>query len=338
MNAARTAFTLATLLALAPAAPAAAGTLREVHVEPQPISVLGGRLRLQVPDDAKVQTVGALSTGDWPVPATRIDITSGGEEMIIAVQELFARTPNDFESAIRSQIKLPEDDEDFRLEKLDLESRTIKALALWSKKLEASREASVVLTVFLAQRDRTVQMLTFLVNGTAAADPGGCKLLAGRIARSLDAGDKRLPWSGGVRKLRMPKTKRQLKLRVPKGFVLLREDTGGAQHYRLQRIRRLDETDPGTLELIVIADASYDPNRTRADVGLSERKLLGHPVKWYRTRQRDETGQSVLVEDGVIDPELTDAPELRLHVVISSADADHLAAFRGIADALDWTL
>ena len=125
--------------------------------------------------------------------------------------------------------------------------------------------------------------------------------------------------------------------RVPKGFVLLREEARGAHRYQLQRIRRLDETDPGTLQLLVMPDAGYDPNRHRSDEGMSERTLLGQDVRWFRSREQQADGRTVIVEDGVIDPNLDDAPHLRLHVVISSPDPERLSAFRAIADGLDWS-
>ena len=320
---------LGTLTGTVSAAAAGAGALGKLQPAVTPVDLLAGRLRVRVPAGARNEARGhsIMAAPESAQQETRLVLDAGRERLVMMTYELFATAGNDLAAAVRRD--LADGPAPQAVEALALPG--LRAVTVVPAVLDLKREAILILGVYVALPDATVQSLAFFVNPSGAADLPGATALARRIAATLTAGPARLASLAGPRLL-----SDGLSLTVPAGYIATNQEGPDFVVHHLRKLSPLGQP-AARLGLYVGGHPSYQHRQVDeppAALKQTPGKLLGRDIEWHSwTRGRDpvqaRTMEAILPLSGSgVDPGLL------LHVFLTAATDAELADLRQIAESL----
>ena len=324
----RTVFSfLAVLVTLVGASDCLAQTFSKIHLQEKPTRLLGGRLQIRLPKGARAVT--RRTDVGYPDLETRVTYENGGEQMLIVVQELLALAPNDFEGAVK---KIMGGQKDLKVQRLSINNKTLRVYAVWPDDISAGQEANLMLTLFVGQRDRTVQLVTFFVNGTAAANPGAARVLVKRVAHTLAAGGGTLDFAGGEKTLTSPEGG-SVRLSLPKNTVVTRDSAMDSVVFTFHRLVRLGQPPAGNLGIVLGGEPVHRFKKVGAETTEVDGRLLGAVTKWYTWSMTLSTGAQATIVESIGDPRVG-GEVLPIHVFMSADDETALEWWRKVANTL----
>lgn len=313
--------------ALGLASTASAGELKDLKMGPEQ-KILGGRLLIRLPKDAQVEE--ATAQGTFPVLQSRITVRAGGDELYILAQEMLQLAPNNYEETVR---KLAGDVE-AKIERLETGNENLRVYAVWPEEISAGAEANLLLTLFVAHRDRSVELVTFFINGAAAADAGGSRVLGKRIARSLSAGPRPLKRVEGLTTLRAPGGS-SVRLKLPKKSVITRDAVSGSSaQYTIHKMVTLGAPHAGTLSVEIGGGSDYRFKEFTAEPIKRDGKLAGESTEWYAWQVTLPSGALASVLEARAEPRVSDGI-VPLHVYVMADDQAELATWQRIASSVE---
>lgn len=320
---------LGTLAGTVSAACAAPGELGKLQPAATPVELLAGRLRMRVPAGARTEARqrSIMAAPESAQHETRIVLDAGGERLVMMTYELFATAGNDLAAAVRKDLAggtTPP-----TVEALNVPG--LRAVAVVPAALDLTREAILILGVYVALPDATVQSLAFFINPNAARDVPGATALARRIAATLTAGPARLASQAGPRRL-----SDGLSLTVPAGYIATSQAGPDFVIHHLRKLSPLGQP-AARLGVYVGGHPAYQHRQSDeapAAVKQTAGKLLGRDIEWH-TWTRGEASEQLTTMEAILPLSGTAANHgLLLHVFLTGATEPELAELRKIAESL----
>ena len=294
------------------------------------INLLGGRLVVTMPSEAKVEPRGhGIMSADAPAEnETRVVLDAGEERLVVMANDLFATAGDDFVSPVKAELGSQGNASDY-----DVAAATagngLSAVSVTPRVPDRSGEAVLVESYWVMTGDGLVETVAVYVNPPAAADLAGAKLLADKILRSLAAGARTLPRGGGRTKIAYLDETRDLYADLPKDVMVSLQPGIDFAVARLRPLRTLG-TGGRALGIYVGHHASFktDPKaKTVADT------VLGKSVRWQMRSRDDQPTADTLVR---IRGERTGggSHETMVHLFARAPDAASLEKVRALARSL----
>ena len=284
----RNAFVFGALVALALPASAAAGELGKLALDKAPIDLLGGRLTMRFPAGARIEARRAsiMAAPESPQHETRVALEKGDEKLVVTAFELFELGGPDFEQQARKDLaKLKaKGGAPFAVAPLVTGSPKLRALAATAPSLDPERKGQIVVALFVAHVDGTVQWIGFAVNPAAGKDAAGCTALAKRMAATLVPGPRALPRAAGLRSLDVLAKDTELQATVPAGWVASVQPGPDFIVHQLRKLTNFGAPGLG-IGVYVGGHPSYQHRQVDGpapQVTVSKGKLLGKDVEWQQ--------------------------------------------------------
>ncbi len=320
------------LLTVLMAASAPAQGLGGLKPSDQDTELLGGRLKIRMPEKARVEARGhsIMAAPQAVTDETRVVLDAGKERLVLMAWELFARAGGDLPKAVEKVVSGWGDQwKGTRVEPLAVAKPLKQGVLVIPGGKDLASEAILALTAYVENSDGMVQMLAFYVNPPAAQDLAGCASLARSLAATLSAGGKGLDLGAGDRRFPGVGDKDFLVLKVPEGYVATTQQGPDFSVYRLRRVGVLGE--PGsTLGLYLGGHPSYQFRQAGDEAtkpSRSKGKLLGQEIEWHGWSRGDaSTTETILPFPGV--------DGFFLHLFLTAAKETDLAALRAVAETL----
>ena len=210
---------------------------------------------------------------------TRVVFDSGPKRIVLMAYELFARTDNDFGSAVYKQTAA------FPM-KVTVEEWTLAAplrgYAYFPVSPTRDQEANLVMGLYVVQQDSTVQHLVFFANPPAASNSAEVRDLARSIAGTVIPGKRMLNDAPGDRML-YASNKTAVFVTVPSGYVMTEQPGPDFFVYHIRRLTTFGE--PGASIGVYLGD---HPSTDRE--GLNKRDattLFGKQAQWYEKESKE---------------------------------------------------
>jgi hypothetical protein len=336
-TAVRGAVTLLALATLATPATATAGDLGKLALDKTPIDLLGGRLTMRFPAGARIEARGRsiMAAPEAAQHETRIVLEKGSEKLVVMTFELFALAGPDFEQQVRKELGgwKGKGGAAYAVAPLATGSPKLRAFAATPPVFDLERQAVLVLGMFVAHVDGTVQYVGFFVNPAAGKDAAGCTGLVTRIAATLAPGARTLPRTGGLRGLDVLAVETELQATVPAGWVA---SVQPGPDFIVHHLRKLTPYGAATVSigLYIGGHPSYQHRQTDGpapQVTVVKGKLFGKDVEWQQWRRG--AGKDAATTHEAIAP-LPGNDRLRLHVFATVADAALLKEIHAIVATL----
>lgn len=298
----------------APTAPAqAAGGVR--------VPLLDGRLTVELPAGMRLEPrahdlMAAEASGE---DETRAVTDVGDVRFVMMTYELYLTAGGDLPAAAAAEEKA-ENEPSGKLEPLAV-ARPLVAYAEVPAPGQPVEDANLVLSVWVASADHTVQLVAFYVNPAGAADLARWTALARRIAGTLAAGPRKLDLAAGDRKLG------DLTIRVPSGWTLATQPGPDFAVYHLRALGTLGGAASSTCSVYVGDYPSYQYEQAGIDaakVASSPGTLLGASVEWKTWSTPDASMTEAMAPHG----------GEKVHVFCAAKSETDLAALRSIAETL----
>src|SRR6266567_1574080 len=201
----------------------ASGQLGKLKLAVKATDLLNGRLTVRVPVQGQSHAMSRsiMAAPDAVSESTRLVIDSGPHRMVLVAYEVFARTDQGFEQGVQKEtaklsVKV-------RIEEWPLPA-PLRGFAYFPVAPTHKEEANLVMGVYAAQADGTVQHVTFFINRTAARDFDAATILAKLMAKTITAGQRRLDSSAGEREFSVFSAKSAIFATVPDGYVVTAQD------------------------------------------------------------------------------------------------------------------
>jgi hypothetical protein len=165
---------------------------------PKPVNLLGGRLAIRIPIEARLEArpaslMGAKSSAD---EESRIVLDHGPERMVMMAYETFSRASSTFEAAVQKKMSSTSK----KVEAWHVR-RPLRGVAYWPTTTTRTAEANVVMGLYVMRTDRTVQHCVFYINPAATQHLEAWENLARRMAASVTEGQKSLMSQAGERRI-----------------------------------------------------------------------------------------------------------------------------------------
>jgi hypothetical protein len=272
----------------------ASAQLGQLKLSAKTTDLLNGRLTVRVPAQGQPHAIerSIMAAPDAVSETTRIVIDSGGQRMVLMAYELFARTDQGFEQAVqKTSAKLPVKG---RIEEYPLPSR-LRGIAYFPVTPTHNEEANLVMGIYVAQADGTVQYVAFYVNRSAAKDFNAATVLAGSMAKTIAAGPRRLNTSAGEREFSAYSPKNVIFATVPDGYVVTTQDGPDFMVHHVRKMVRLGET-AESLGLYV-GDHPSSNREGFKDTGSAV--LFGKQAKWYE-KEDTQNGETVYFTSAIV--------------------------------------
>ncbi|WP_433615154.1 hypothetical protein ACQP2P_10720 [Dactylosporangium sp. CA-139114] len=268
----------------------------------QPISLLGGRLTVTLPDGARAEARGRslMGVAATEQAETRVLLDLGGERLVLLASELFRVVEGDLRPAIAAIAQTWQLPAGQRLVPLDTAAETV---AYGYFPLDSHRQAVPIADAFVRTADAAVVRVQLFVSPNAADDREGLTELATRILGTLERGGRTLAAGAGERVLTSLDGERILTLAAPQGWVAYQEPGLSFVVLRLFRLTPLG----GPFASVTLYRGSAPSlvhERFPADaVTRSGGRLLGLPTDWIHVHTGIGGTSAVhmreaLVEDG----------------------------------------
>jgi len=274
------------LIVLATLRAQAANSLAEMKIPSTKTAVLAGRLSLSVPNQAKSGPMqhGIMAAAESDSEQTRIVIDAGQQRMVLMVYERFTRVGTDLEGPARKWIgRSP-----LNLQKWPLTS-ALRAVAYFPVTPLKDHEANLVMAVFVAQRDGSVQHLVWYANPAAATQFDTALKLAKAMAKTIVPGNKGLNSSAGERELSPYSETQSIFVTVPQGYVVTAQYGPDFVVHHIHKLTFFGDSD-ATIGVYL------GNHPAPADEGFAEKRtsvLLGKQVQWHRKTTNEDGGTVV---------------------------------------------
>jgi hypothetical protein len=310
--------------------------------------LLGGRLTIRLP--GSVQTTGVWSDIMGPAPAdteiSRIQLDAGPQRMVILAYELFARAGNNFEDVVRA--KEAAAPTKMRVEEWKGQS-PLRGYVSFPETAQQNDEGSLVMSLYVAPPDGTVQHLVFLANQIVAQDPQGAIRLATSIANTLAVGRRTLNTTAGEYPL-FSSSKETMAIAMtthstpaangpqpgnsvetifvtlPDGFVTTEEVGIDFSINRIRKVTMFGELTPGIL--VYVGDHPSRIEGVTQDAAI----LLGKETHWYEKTITAKDGKSSLRDTANVTPSWHSASQVQ--VSLQARDKSEMDELKRIARTL----
>lgn len=274
-----------------PAWSGAAEHLGQLKLSAKATELLAGRLTVHVPSEGHSIPLqhSIMAAPESNAEMTRLIFDAGPQRMVMLAQELFARTDEKFESGVNERAAtLPTK---VKVEPWPLSS-LLRAYVYIPLAPTKNKEANLVMGVYVAQTDGTVQELRFFINNEATDNFADALALAKSIARTIAPGSKQLNRAAGDRTLAAYP---QLIITVPDGYVVTEQQ---GVDFLVHHIRKIT-TFPGPTASIGIYVGDYPSGKTGDMKANGSIKLFGQEVQWYE-KQGGEGNQKSILDDVLV--------------------------------------
>src|ERR1041385_1783407 len=273
---------------------AASAQLGQLKLSAKTTDLLNGRLTVQVPAQGQPHAIGRsiMTAPDAVSETTRIVIDSGRQRMVLMAYELFARTDQGFEQAVqKASAQLPVKG---RIEEWPL-SAPLRGVAYFPVTPTHNEEANLVMGVYAAQADGTVQFVAFYVNRSAAKEFNAASALAGAIAKTIAAGPRRLNSSAGEREFSAYSPKNSILATVPDGYVVTTQDGPDFMVHHVRKMVRLGET----AESLGLYVGDHPSSNREGFKETGNAVLFGKQAKWYE-KVDTQNGETVYFTSAIV--------------------------------------
>jgi hypothetical protein len=311
-----------------------ASNLSQLTVPATKTSVLSGRLVVSIPATAVSRAMqhGIMSAPEADQEQTRIVIDAGDQRMVLMVYELFERAGAEFDAEVKTQAgRLPVK---VAVQNWPLSS-SLRAAAYFPEAPTQDREANLVMGVFVAQPDGSVQNLMWYANPAGAKPSAGAMLLAKSMAKTIGPGARALTLSAGERELSGYSQTQSVFIRVPEGYVVTAQQGPDFIVHHIHKMTAFGS--PRASIGIYLGDYPQNREGEKSETSL----LFGKQVTWYQKTVNvgDATTitASAVVSLHGVDPDSTRpatyAPSYA-DVFLSAADATTLQELKSVAATL----
>ena len=206
---------------------------------------------------------------------TRVLIDAGDQRMVLMVYELFARADADFEGeAQKETARFPVK---VNLQKWPL-SGGCRAIAYFPVVPTKDQQANLVMGVFVAGPDGTVQNLVWYVNPAGAVQFGGASKLAESMAKTIAPGARGLEMTTGVRELSVYSKTKSVFVTLPQGYVVTAQQGPDFIVHHVHKVMAFG--DPEASLGVYIGDHPSANGEGFVKQGMST--LFGKTVSWYQ--------------------------------------------------------
>ena len=277
---------VAVVLVLYSAVCMASGQLGQLKLAVKTTDLLNGRLTVRVPAQGQSHAMAhsIMAAPDSVSESTRLAINSGPQRMVLVAYELFARTDQGFEQAVqRASTKLPAKG---RVEEWQLPA-PLRGFACFPVATTHNEEANLVMGVYVAQADGTVQYVAFYINRSAAKDFNAAAILAKSIAKTIAAGQRRLNSSAGEREFSAYSAKNSIFATVPDGYVVTAQDGPDFVVHHVRKLVRFGE--PAESLGLYVGDHPSSNREGFKQAGIAV--LFGKQAQWYE-KESTENGET----------------------------------------------
>lgn len=301
-----------------------AGALGKLEPAAATTDLLAGRLRVRVPKAARVEPRGhsIMAAPQSVQHETRVMLDAEKERLVIMAVELFETVGADLLAAVRKDVAdWPQPP---AVEALTLPE--LRAVTVAPATHDLKREAILILSVYVASADSTVQNVSFYVNPAGGGDVKGATALARRIAATITAGPTKLQSSAGVRPL-----SGGLSVTLPEGFSATQQPGPDFSVHHLRKLTPLGQP-PARIGIYIGGHPSYQyrqMDEAQPPVKKSTGKLLGKDIEWH-SWTRGKTPTEVTTMEAI-------APlggPLKLHVFLNAATEAELSALRKVVESM----
>jgi len=193
------------------------------------------------------------------------------------------------------------------------------------------QEANLVLGMFVAQADTTVQHLMFFVNQSGARNLGDAADLAKSIARTLAAGTRKLESAAGERELFAYSRDSAVFVTAPEGYVATMQQGPDFLVHHLHKIAGFGET-AASLGIYLGDHPAMGREGYRKQGHVV---LLGKNTDWYE-KSDSESGVPVHMADAIVPLGATVAREVPSYadVFLRAGDDNGISELKTIAATL----
>jgi hypothetical protein len=306
-----------------------AENLGQLKLSSEKVAVLGGRLMVSVPSSAISQAMqhGIMAAPESEFEQTRIVIDAGGQRMVLMAYELFTRTGADFETVAQNETA------GFPV-KVRTESWSgmgqLRAMAYFPLTPTKDRAANLVMGVFVAQPDGTVQSLIWYVNPEGAKAYDGALSLARSMAKTIASGKRNLEVRAGERELSGYSATKNVFIRVPAGYVATVQHGPDFIVHHIHKLTAFGS--PGASVGIYLGWHPSNEHEGFQNRGTSV--LFGKRVQWYE-KTADEDGHKTTFAKALVPlgSGSMDAPSYA-DVFLEAGDASTIEELKSVAATL----
>jgi hypothetical protein len=315
----------------------AADSLSQLTVSKTQIDVLAGRLKVSVPTVARLQPVqhGIMAAPEADNEQTRILIDAGDQRMVLMVYELFARAATDFEGeAQKETARFPMK---VNLQKWTL-SGSVRAMAYFPVVPTKDQEANLVMGVFVAGPDGSVQNLVWYVNPAGAIQFSAASNLAQSIAKTIAPGVRGLDITSGVRELSVYSKTKSVFVTVPQGYVVTTQHGPDFIVHHVHKVMAFG--DPEASLGVYLGDHPPANDQGFLEQGMST--LFGKKVPWYQKVTNEDSSRTIMARSvvslgpsllGHALPGMSDGPSYA-DVFVAASDSSTVEELKSIATSL----
>lgn len=315
----------------------AADGLGQLTVPKTQIDVLAGRLKISVPTGARLQPVqhGIMAAPEADNEQTRVLIDAGDQRMVLMVYELFARAVADFEG--EAQKETAHFPMKVNLQKWML-SGPVRAIAYFPVVPTKDEEANLVMGVFVAGPDGSVQNLVWYVNPAGASQFSAASILAESIAKTIAPGARTLDIAPGARELSVYSKTKSVFVTVPQGYVVTAQHGPDFIVHHIHKVIAFG--DPEASLGIYLGDHPSAKDEGFLEQGMST--LFGKRVPWSQKVTNEDGGKTILARAvvalgpslfGYALPGMSDGPSYA-DVFVTASDASTVEELKSIATSL----
>jgi hypothetical protein len=309
-----------------------ASNLGQLRIPTTQTSVLSGRLVVSIPATAVSRTMqnGIMSAPEADQEQTRVVIDAGKQRMVLMVYELFERAGADFNAEVKAEAgRLPLK---VAVQNWPLSS-SLRAAAYFPEVPTQDREANLVMGVFVAQPDGSVQNLMWYANPFGAKPSAGALLLAKSMAKTIAPGARTLTVAAGERELSNYSQAKSVFIRVPEGYAVTAQR---GPDFIVHHIRKMTAFgSPGASMGVYLGDHPQNREGDKKDMSL----LFGKQVAWYQKTVKEGdastiTASALVSLRGLAPDSPADYAPSYADVFLSAADAATLQELKSVAATL----
>ncbi len=309
---------------------AVAQQLGQLKLAREPVDLLNGRLTVRVPEKGRQVQMqrSIMAAPEANTEMSRVVVDAGKQRLVIVASELFARRDKEFGNAVRKKAAT-------FAEKVGVEECAVapplQAYCYAPVVPTHDQEANLVLGLFVAQADATVEHLMFFVNQSGARNLGDAAGLAKSIVRTLAAGTRKLESTAGERELFAYSRDSAVFVTVPEGYVATMQQGPDFLVHHLHKIT-------GFGEIAASVGIYLGDHPALGREGYQKQSpvvLLGKKTDWYE-RLDNESGVPVYIADAIVPLGATEAREVPSYadVFLRARDHDGISELKTIAVTL----
>lgn len=255
--------------------------------------LLDGRLTIHFPAEAKIEAMqhGIMAAPESNAEQTRTVIDAGGQRMVIMTYELFTSAGRDFKSSVeRETAEFPMK---VSVQEWPLAS-PLSGYAYFPQTPTQSKEANLVMGLFVARSDRAMQALMVYVNPAGARNFAEASTLAKAICKTVAEGKRMLNSGGGERELSSYSGQKAILITLPQGYVATLQNGVDFVVHHIHKITAFGGI-PSTIGIYLGDHPEQHNDYTKKTSG----NIFGKSVDWYE-KAVSKNDESYLVDDAVV--------------------------------------